>query len=282
MARFIQKRKRSRPLGGVRKKRRFNRRRRTRRGPRTNTSLSNRSLTATSTGLGRGRMLSKKAWKSWLWKDTIADQKYKSNLSGTVTFTSPASAVTCTANIFDIFDAANPFWTATGGLQQVNLGTGIPSLSPNKVVIRGGVMWASISTDPASTTDVRVRVQFVYPKQQRAQFNSTVTTNVPINDWSTAALALFPTNTGLTLQQIGDYEQYWWNPIVDKEIILKPGDAFEIRRAIRIKRVDQESIKNSRAQFPRVFIYTSNLFNAVAQTLRLETGYNLSFCVRDL
>jgi len=141
-------------------------------------------------------------------------------------------------------------------------------------------MWWAISLDPAIADDVRVRVQMAYPRQQRGQFNTTTTTNVPINDWTTAAIAsTLP--IGTVLQQLGDYEQYWWQPISDKEIILKPGDVFEVRQRIKCKRVDREQIINGMAQFPRLFVYSSNIFGAVARTLRIQSGYDISFCVVD-
>lgn len=247
---------------------------------RTNKTLSTRSERPITVSAGGGRLLSKRQWKNKLWNDTISNQKFKTLITGTTTFATPASTSQQTVSVFDIFDAANPFWTVSGGLQVVNLGTAAPTLTPSKIVIRGGVMYVTISLDPAATQDVRIRIQWVYPKQQRARFNSTTTTNVPINDWTTNAAAS-SVAIGSRMQIIGDYEQYWWNPISDKEILMKPGDSFEARQRIKCKRVDSESVINGFAQFPRIFVYSSNVFTATAQTLRVISGYDMSFCVQD-
>lgn len=273
--RTTQKRKRS---SGIRldvfKRRKTNRRRRnTRRGSH---NISTRSLRAVNTGIRTKRLpLTKKAWRRQLWRESLTQQKYKSTLVTTTTTSTPSTAVDCVWAVHEVFDNSNPPWTSAGGLNPVNNGAAVPTLSPVKVVFRGGKIWASVSHPSTATDDARVVIQWIYPRQQVTRFFSTIRTNMPIVDWQTNIPTTQP--IGWKLQQAGDYEQYYHQPVREKEILLKPGDSFEDSMPIRIKRIDAESFTNGLDSNVRLVTYVSNVNAAAAQTLRVTKSYNVSF-----
>lgn len=258
------------------KRRRFVRRKRNGRNDR---DISTRTLNAQNTVRKKSSLLPKYIYKKRLWEYTRFDTKYKSILSSTGSVTTPATFNSLNWATFEFFDNTNPFWTAAGGLQPQHQGAAVPTLNPSRVIVRGGVFKLCLVVGTSQTDDVMVRYQLVYPKQQVTRYASVTRTNVPLVDYVVAVPA--NQNDDWVIQDAGDYDQYFYQPVLDKRIILKPGDYNETRHSIKIRSIDADGFVNGAGMFPRWFIYVKNCANNAAVTVGLRTSYNLSFCKVD-
>jgi hypothetical protein len=251
-------------------------RRRSSRQPQINT----RSLRAVDVR-GRGRKLSKRQWRNILWRDTIAKEKFHSVQSLQGTFVTPANQTQQNTTVAEVFDNANPFWTAAGGVQPNTPAGTAPSLNPNRVVVRGGLISITIHNPVVTVEDLKVRVQLIYPKMQTTRWNTTTRTNNPLVDWI-AALPN-PSTLDFTLQDWAEYADFFYPPVMDKQFILRSGDATTFKSRLRVQSIDADLFKmGGGSLFPRFIIYSSNIGSSTAITASTQITSNLSFCVVDI
>ncbi|ALE29742.1 coat protein [Lake Sarah-associated circular virus-36] len=259
----------------IKKRRMMARRRRSKKA----VGLSTRTLAPTDFHT-KGRMLKKRQWRNLLWRNTLTSEKYRSILMATTGLSTPGNHTTANWSDLEIMSNTQPFWTSAGGMQPVNQGSGVPTLAPDHIIIRGGTFYFSMINPLGNTTDIRVRLQLLYPKQNITRYASLVRTNVPLIDWITSLGGNQPTIW--RMQDAGDYNQYYYNPVMEKEIILKPGDSFEEYRKMKVQRLDTEAFLNGAAGFPSWLVYISNLDGAAVQNVTVVSGHSLSFALADV
>lgn len=241
--------------------------------------------TTRSTGLANisrgGKLLTKKRWRQMLWRDTIMMTKFKSVQMSSSSQTTPAGPNQILFNISEVFSNTSPFWTGAGGCLPQVAGGSAPSLTPNKLVIRGGMMtFDVVNTD--ATSDIKVKMFLVYPKQQTTRLNSATRTNMPIVDWFVAMAALAPLTSATDVQDLPDYEAYYHPPTKSREVFLRPGEIASMSQKIRIKRIDADLFKEGGVAFPSLITFTCAPGGTATATFRIATGYNISFCVVDI
>lgn len=264
---------------GAKKRRTIRKKRFARR--RQNKDISTRTLNAVRTpNQLSGRLLSKRAYRSKLWEATRFHTKFKAAFSKSNAISTPATFNSLNWGQVQVFDNSVPFWTSAGGLNPQHQGAAVPTLAPNYVVIRGGTIKFGFVVGTTQTDDIVARYQLIYPKQQLTRYNSLVQTNMPIVDW----LAAIPTpqNDEWKLQDAGDYSEFFHPPVMDKTIVLKPGDFNETFHKLKITRFDADDFTYGRSFFPYLVVYAKNAANNAAVTLGIRTSYNLSFVIMDI
>lgn len=203
---------------------------------------------------------------------------YKANLAGSFGQTTPASLVLNRWGIYEIFSNAAPFWTTGGGLDTQSVSVAAPTFNSSHIIIRGGMCTVSIAVPPGNTGNMHMRVQLCYSKQQLVQANSTTTrTSVPIVDY----LALLGTSMAVdkTAQGFADWEEYFYQPILDKEFILEPGHSARVEHKIKTRRIDTDQFVRGFGAYPFWIVYTNNQTSATAEGITIVTNYSMSFSV---
>lgn len=197
-------------------------------------------------------------------------------------------------HVSDAIQETNPFWTVGGGLMPVNFGSGAPALSPNKIFVRGGMIectvgYPAVGLDAgtgalaAQADDINICVQLIYVKQQRR--NYTDANNVAPNaEWTTTTLALWPRARSARLQDEPDYEQYYWQPVLERSMNLKVGDSMTLTHKIHPRRIDADQFNKGFGFFPRWVVYMTNNTNddSVRSRVEVTKSYRLFFTVEDL
>lgn len=261
------------------RKRRFTRRRRPVRGRRTRANNYTSLSTVPRDRLIKRRPTRKRAWRRKLLMLTSAHPHYKSAGANGFTFATSASTNSSTYSVGNIFPygTGSPFWTAAGGASSLTFGGTVPSFSDvSYIIMRGGRATLMISSPQTATSNIKVRVQFFFAKQQRQQAASLITsTNVPTTDW----LAALPTPlvTGQTINAaIGDYDEYFHQPVFDKECILQVGESVNFERAVGTHRIDVDQFRRGGGWFPYFAIYATAI-QPVVQNVQVQLSWDVSF-----
>jgi len=253
-------------------------------------SYTSRSLNAVTAFKPQSKRLSRSRWRNVLWRDTLAMEHYKSIASFALPLSSAAGYSELSMNSIGVFDsAANlEFWKIAGGLQDSGFGfvplwgqpngAGIPELV--SLVIRGGRFFITIS-NPSLTDNVKVRIQLVHQKQQLRNFDDTANSNTALSWISAISTPNRPLSW--SIQQAPDYGEYFYPPVVDRSVDLKPGDDVNIIQKIKTVKIDCDKYRRAGGFFPLWIVYLNqNTDNtAGAETVRVVQGYNLSFAVTD-
>lgn len=301
--RITQKRKRS-SYGSNRatKRRRFKRTYRRRRG-RVNIVASSRQGGSRNPFQIRKKRTRKSTLRKELYRQTQFKTHYKTVNVTSNSVVTPNNVTQQQGFIQSVFDssAGNEFWHSAGGLQDPSFGE-VPSFAgagiandPVTCILRGGRMWMSI-TNPQITADVtsgqpeiqdnvQVRVQLIWPKQVARNFDDTVTSNTFQSwigggalAWNTAARPI-----GLSLQDMPDYNEYLYPPVLDKSFLLQPGDTYQLYHKILPTKIDCGVFKDGGGWFPYWNVTVHQVANVLAGgvTCTLQTGFNMSFSVAD-
>lgn len=254
---------------------RFNRRRRTgfkRDRAFTSTSGATRDLKL------RLRRRNKSAWRRQLWNYTNMLTHYKSSLAGIFGLTTPASLTSARMGVFEVFANASPFWTTGGGLDTQQFGVAAPTFNSSHIIIRGGKISTTVAVPPGNVGNLKVRVQLIYGKQQLVQAGSTSTrTNIPMVDYLAALGSSITTDR--SMQSYADYEEYFFNPVLDKEFMLEPGHSACVEHKMKIRKIDTDQFQRGMGAYPFWVFYVSNLTGAVAEGVTLVNNYSVSFSV---
>lgn len=299
--RTIQKRKRSNgPYAGF-KRRRFVRRFRGR-SRRNAFSLTTRSQGASTAFKFRGRKLSKRSWRRHIYRDTIADQHYRSITASLLLLTTPQPVTDVAVAFIPAIPATTipaindplPFWkvnaTINQPMQPVDLISGVSSWpnwaapanpDPKGLVIRGGRYY--ITANCQSTNDpCNIRIQLAFAKQN---FNSAGgASGNTLSAWFTSINAITPKPLTWTYNQQPDYQAYFYPPILDRVVRLLPGEDVSIVKSIKPTRIDPAVMRLGGGWYPYWFVYASQSAGNIAGNPQVGfvTGYNLSFsCTQD-
>jgi len=192
-----------------------------------------------------------------------------------VTVNTPATTTTQTVGFISLFEETAPFWLVTGGNQSNTFGVAPGDNIRATYVIRGGKFYWIITCNPASADNVSLRYQLIYPKQQSR--NATdASFAAPLSEWLTAYIA-GTYAIGMTAQEVPDYNEYFHQPIMDKEVLLRPGEAAKEERRIKICKVDHDEFQRGGGKFPYLFLYVHGTTDATSDVIRVTSGYSLSY-----
>jgi len=298
MARFLQKRKRS---NGAPQMPKFKRRRFSRFGARKNrrtTGFTSRSTGFSSGLFSRPRKLTfrrRRQYRNEAWKRSSLDQKFKA-IESFNTFTGVLSALTASPvwthiKLYEAFDRSAPFWTPGGGLRGTNFAIPIviPTLTPNKVFIRGGIIelgvgYALRNIEGTSTESdmLNVSIQLVYPKQQQRNFTNANDV-APRFEWTSQTATLWPRKRLARLQDEADYDEYFHPPVIDKTFTMTPGSSINLRHKLRPKIIDTDQWMRGFGSFPIWIIYSNanTLMDTTLPACEHTRSYRVSFTLLD-
>jgi len=257
-----------------------------------NTSQTSRALNSSNAFQFRSKKLTPRKLRQMLWRDTIMMTHYRSIFTAvpSVGLSTPANTFECNfirmQALTDI--ASNEFWRTAGGFQDPSFGItpdwAIPPSAttpePITIVIRGGVLSLRIA-NPSLTDTMNIRCQLIWTKEQRRNTDDSAASNtlVPYEN----AVGLGPRPLTWTIQAAPDYAQYYYPPVMDKQIDLKPGDDVNFYHRLKVSKIDVASFQRGASWFPIWVVYASQTVDttAGAQPVTIHINHNLSFCVLD-
>lgn len=260
----------------ISKRRRFTRRRFTRKRKSARQDFTSLQ-TAPRSRIIRRRRFNRRKYKRTLFLLTDVLSKYKSAGAATGTLSSPALATSCSVFLgnFMPYGTGAYFWTAAGGANSLTFGGTVPIFTTNTMVIRGGKYYITVCNPSSATESAKVRIQLLFAKQQRQQAsNPALATGVPLSDWITSLPGSLIANQGI--QVIGDYDEYFYQPIVDKECILQVGESVQVERNMGCHRIDVDQWARGAGWFPYFVVYNQNVSGGV-DTLQVTRTWDLTF-----
>jgi len=242
-------------------------------------AMTTRSEYPVNVKLPRLTAKKRREYRRQLWNFSSIQTKFRSIFTSSSVITTPLSTLQQTITVAQLLSETTPFWTAAGGNQSVRFGVAAGSANPDSVIIRGGVHEVTVTNIPAGD-NIRVRYQFIMPKQQLRNVTDTANT-APANDW---LVAIPPTTTaiGSTIQDLPDYNEYFYPPYLDKEVIIRPGEAVKEIRKIRLRKVDADAFARGITGFPYLILYMNGTTDALADTARLTITHNLTYTIPDI
>jgi len=259
--------------GRMAKRRRTTRRPYRRRGYR---STGRRTSAFTSKAQGayndqvfRARRMSKKAWRSSLYRQTQTKVHYRSIFtSDTFTITSPLgmstqkfTAVQCLIN--PLTSAA--FWTVGGGAISTDTGIGVPDFDTSSIILRGGMLKLSATMDQTAVNVCRVRIWLVWSKQRPlgAQLTTLTGSNWPI---------MYRPNDQ------PDFQQLFGRIMIYREAMLEPNQGVEVNYRMRPMKPD-ETVFSLGGNVPYWLVSLSQMNdqNAATETVACVASHSLSF-----
>lgn len=295
--RTTQKRKRSNGAWRMSKRRRFVRRRFKRKG-RSTTSYTTRSTGTSEAFKFRARKLSKRAYRSHLYKQTLVDPHFKSINSSLNTFNTPAAVTDVATLVTPCFpvtatSAGLAFWKVDDAIHQnvqywtidsTTLAPVLPNWAalgaedPYMCIIRGGRYYININCQ-INNDPINVRVQLAFAKTSAR--TPTGNNGNTLTDWLNIIGAISPKPLTWTYQTQADYEEYFHPPILDRVVRLLPGEDVSIVKKIKPTKIVCDQHRDQGGWYPYWFIYGSQSATNVAgvSVVGCVTGYNISFSV---
>jgi len=227
----------------------------------------------------RGRKLRPRQWRKILWRDTIAETKWRSigaignsligaltGLGSGVVYLFPAVQNDPVTQPF----ITQPFWTLTGGVQATDRGI-VPPLFTGDLVLRGG--FARISVVNPETIPIRVKVYAIWANKLPSLlvYNSTHN-NLRNMEWDPS---IEP-----------DFNQFG-KVIARREVMLLPGaNPFEMIHRLKVQKIDQnvftgESVPGTTEPAGSQLWWGVQAVplttNPVSDNVQIIRSYNLSF-----
>ncbi|ALE29735.1 coat protein [Lake Sarah-associated circular virus-34] len=285
MARTHQTRKRSRPF--VKSRRRV--RRRTFKRRRRNAIVTTSRLLTASNPFGyRGRRLSKKRYRSALWRDTLFKTHYRSIRSQSIALPIPNSNSGETVTFLQCFDTTDvtTFWKTLGGLEQANFSTGVPwdagTTNPESITIRGGRLWISANNRSGQSESPRIRFQLVFLKGALRNSPDTGQSNSAWDYLTSVVAGIKP--IGWDVTNAPDYSMYCHPPVLSKSFDFRADDTCDIFWKIKPVKIDTAAFTRGGGWFPVWFVTMSTHFDAStgSDDFKIQLGHNLSFAASDL
>lgn len=183
----------------------------------------------------RGRRLSKRKWRSVIWRDTLASQHYRSIQSGLQPLTGPAigtpnqaavylfPALQVTAGVFQQHHTVgSEFWIS--GVQPPDIGAAVP-LFRGEITLRGGIARLMVGAYPENVI-MRIKVYAVWANKNpdKDVYGLINNTNVQV-EWDPSVVPEFSTKFGKILYQ--------------REAMVPVGESFEITHRFKPQKIDQ-------------------------------------------
>jgi len=258
--------------------------------------VTSRDLSASDAQKYRGKLISRPNYRSLLWDTTLMKQHYRSvyNVSNT-DFVTPNVHGQVNVSGFlalnPLNTAATAFWlggAGGGGLRPVNYNVAgtVPTLAPNSVVIRGGIIKFSAASNPTAINTCQVMIFLAYSKGQMKSALGTVPAagSGSLNEWLANLGTLSPYPSSWDPTDEADYSEYFHPPIVKKMMDLKPGDNFDVVHRLKTTKIDADNYLRYGAGMPHWIVTYGQVNNSNGATEVIEStaGYNLSFSVVDL
>lgn len=225
----------------------------------------------------RSRRLSKRTFRSLLWKQTITQTKFKSTYGATGTLATPADATTATtlgAFGLSTTNPYEPFYTQPGGLRPLS-GT-IPSVAEpteaeakfnSDIIVRGGRMVLEVfnNTETADANNDIVRVKIVLLRAGEAWTDAFCTGNI---------------GPSYTPRYIADFKRLAGYICLEKDFTLKDGESCAVEYKLKPMKIDVGSYSQTTPISGQYIWYmaVANGFGSDAQTCRYRRYYEVSFC----
>jgi len=249
------------------KKRRFTRRRRINRtGGRKTTDYTSLNTRGHAVGF-RGRKVSRRAYKRHIWNSTVFKAHYRSILTLSTGFATPAGTNTSFVQFFNMYETsgtgASPFWTVAGGAQEIDLGDGVPTFG-DEIILRGGKFELTVTNQATSTQDdIKVKI-----------YRMTTGNNPDFTTYFPGPLT--PVDQAWDPSVVPDFYTQIGKPYLAREVLLKEGESYTFVTRFKSQKIDQDAYINQ-SRSPFILVQYGNVGNSSAHSLEIKRSYNLSF-----
>jgi len=218
-----------------------------------------------------------KRWRSILWNMSTPLTHYRSAATRSNSFSGATGGNHDLFN-FNALSVSNvPFWTVAGGVLPVSFGTAAADVVADYYVLRGGMISIHTIAAPSNEDDLEVRIQLIYPKQQWRNFQNANNVS-PRQEWYDVISATYPKNVGQTLQDEPDYDTYYHRPILDKVMLLKPGDGNKMQHKLKVNKIDADEFRRGMGPAqPEWMVYVGGLTATASSGIEIICSHNISF-----
>jgi len=255
------------------KRRRTTRRPARRRGYRSargrTTAFTSKAQGAYNDQVFRARRLSKKSWRSALYRETQTKVHYRSIFtSDTFTVTAPLGMSTQKFNAVQCL--INPltsagFWVVGGGAISTDAGISVPDFDSSSIVLRGGMLKLSCTLDDNAVNVCRVRIWLVWSRQRPlgSQITTLTGSNWPI---------MYRPNDQ------PDFMQLFGRIMLYREAMLDKNQGVEVNYRLRPMKLD-ETVFSLGGNVPYWIVSNSQMNdrNAATETVACVASHSLSF-----
>jgi len=240
----------------MRKRARFAKRKFTRKGGRKTIDFTSLNTRGHAVGF-RGKKTSRRTFNKHIWNSTTFKPHYRSVLTESLAFTTPASSNDGTIQFFNMYKfSGTGFGTAAGGAREIDVGAGVPTFEESSFVLRGGRYEMCISN--TSGQDIKVKL-FRITTGNRPDFSIVGATEDSAWD---------PSVTGDFYNQIG-------KPWMTREVIINQGDQYVFSTRFKTQKIDGQAYIDD-ARSPYICILVSCHTTGSANFI-ITQSYNLSF-----
>lgn len=239
-----------RPRKRFRSRSRFSRRR--------GTSYSSRSGAGVSAPLFRSRKMSKRSWKSALYRSTMFKSHYRSLLATANSLTTATLATTSNVYLFPAINGA--FWTNTGGLLPLDSGATTDPVFTGDAVIRGGLVRIVFTNPPGDVDPGPINLSLYLVKARKGSTTSWTNPTAVTTGWDPTVIPEFREDIGTVV-------------FTTRKVILQ-GDTFAVQRRLPVQKVDQNDFAQN-----ELYNWMVVCWNQVADTCSFNatTTHNLAF-----
>jgi len=245
------------------------RRRRYRPSSRRTTAFTSKAQGAYDDQKFRARRMSKKAWRSALYRQTQTKVHYRSIFtSNTFTVTAPLGMSTQKFNAVQCL--INPttsaaFWTAGGGAISTDTGISVPDFDTSSLILRGGMLKLNATMDDNAVNVCRVRVWLVWSRER--PLGSQLTT-LTAGTWP---IMYRPNDQP-------DFMQLFGRIMIYREAMLSANQGLEVNYRLRPMKPD-ETVFSLGGNVPYWLISLSQMNdrNTATETIACVASHSLSF-----
>lgn len=215
----------------------------------------------------RSRRVRGRRWRSILWRDTTAQNHFRSTRS---LASAAAAPLLVTQKFIDVLYAAGtntgiePFWTPLGGLLPIDATTPTATFSGDKI-IRGGKIKIDV-TNLSDQDSIKVQAWLVF-----VTLNPAVGVITPYVAPAAVAREFDPSH-------IPDFKRYGRVVLQRETILLPESRPWSVEYRLRPQKVDTNTWLNGGSQF--VWFITQSSYSetdATVNTLQVVRSYSLSF-----
>lgn len=206
-----------------------------------------------------------RAWRKILWRDTQAQNHFRSTGAASIAVTPPLSVIDKTMfNSFAVGNNIGQFWQTNGGLLPVDATTPLATFSGDKI-IRGGRIKFDI-TNLSEVDTVKVQVWLLYTIADPA--GGVIS---PYMSPATVSREFDPT-------MIPDFKRYA-RVVLGRETILLPGARpWSVEHRLRPQKIDTNTWTSAGHRHTWMYAISSySERDSVLNTVQVITSFSLSF-----